>query len=143
MFVDTYIFVRHFAQDVPDQSQQATAFLKRTEAGVVEVTVTETVLLELEHVLTSRSLPYQLDRARMVKALTAVLEMRGLRLPADDRLAYETAVDLYEHYPVDFGDALLAARMRQAGADEVATFDQRHFDRLPKLTRVDMTQYGP
>ncbi len=142
IFVDTNVFVRHFAQDVPDQSAQATAFLKRAETGAVDVTVTEAVLLELEHVLTSRSLPYQLDRSGMAAALRAILEMRGLRLSGADHSVYEDAVETYAQYPIDFGDALLAARMHQAGATELASFDQRHFDRLPDLTRIGLTQVG-
>ncbi len=142
IFVDTNIFVRHFAQDVPDQSEQATAFLKRAETGAVEIAVTESVLLELEHVLTSRSLPYQLDRSDTAKAFRAILGMRGLRLSRADRFVYETAVELYEGYPIDFGDALLVARMRQVGSAEVASFDRHHLDRLPGLRRVNLTE-GP
>lgn len=137
IFVDTNVFVRHFAQDEPEQSAQATAFLKRAEAGAVDITVTESVLLELEHVLTSRALPYQLDRGGMVKALEAILGMRGLRLSSSDRSAYQAAAETYQQYPIDFGDALLAGRMQQAGASQLASFDQRHFDLLPYVTRVD------
>ncbi|MBI2953344.1 MAG: PIN domain-containing protein [Chloroflexi bacterium] len=142
MFIDTNIFVRHFAQDVPDQSELATAFLKRAEIGAIEVAITESVLWELEHVLTSRLLPYRLDRADVAQALRAILGMRGLRLPRDDHLAYDDAVSLYEEYPIDFGDALLAARMRQIGANEVASYDRHHFDRLPNLHRIDLADPG-
>lgn len=37
IFVDTNIFVRHFAQDLPGQAAQATAFLKRAESGALDV----------------------------------------------------------------------------------------------------------
>ena len=139
IFVDTNVFVRHFAQDVPEQLAQATAFLMRAEAGAVDITVTESVLLELEHVLTSRALPYQLDRGGMAKGLQAILGMRGLRLSSSDRSAYLAATEIYQQYPIDFGDALLAGRMRQAGSSQLASFDQRHFDLLPNVTRVDLT----
>lgn len=142
IFVDTNIFVRHFAQDMPDQSAQATAFLKRAEIGAIDVTVTETVLLELEHVLTSPALPYQLDRPGLAFAVRAILGMRGLRLSGTDHAVYQEAVEIYVQYPIDFGDALLAARMRHAGATELASFDRQHFDRLPGLTRIDLTQFG-
>ena len=142
IFVDTNVFVRHFAQDVPGQSAQATTFLKRAEVGAVDITVTESVLLEIEHVLTSRALPYQLNRSGMVKALRAILGMRGLRLSTADHSAYQASIEIYEQYPIYFGDALLAARMKQAGATELASFDQHHFDRIPDLTRIDLTQVG-
>lgn len=143
VFVDTNVFVRHFAQDVPDQSAQATAFLRRAEGGAVDIAVTESVLLELEHVLTSRSLPYQLGREGMVKAFRAILGMRGLRLSGADRSVYQTAVDVYQHYPIDFGDALLASRMRRAGASDLASFDRQHFDHLSGVTRIDLAQFVP
>lgn len=142
IFVDSNIFVRHFAQDLLDQSAQATAFLKRAEAGAVDVTVTESVLLEIEHVLTSVALPYGLDRGGMTKALRAILGMRGLRLSSGDRSAYQAATEIYEQYPIDFGEALLAGRMQQSGATQLASFDREHFDRLPGLTRVDLAQFG-
>lgn len=142
IFVDTNIFVRHFAQDMPDQSAQATAFLKRAEVGAVDITITESVLLELEHVLTSLALPYRLDRGGMTTALRAILGMRGLRLSSADHSAYQSALGIYEQYPIDFGDALLVARMRQASATELASFDRKHFDRMPNLIRIDLTKLG-
>ncbi|MDO8672382.1 MAG: PIN domain-containing protein [Dehalococcoidia bacterium] len=142
IFVDTNVFVRHFARDLPDQSALATTFLMRVDAGSIEATITESVLLELEHVLTSRSLPYRLDRGDVVKSMRAILGMGGLRLSSADRFTYDTAVDLYEGYPIDFGDALLVARMRQTGAIEVASFDRHHLDRLPNLKRIDLTAAG-
>ncbi|MDP2663695.1 MAG: PIN domain-containing protein [Dehalococcoidia bacterium] len=138
VFVDTNIFVRHFAQDVPGQSAHATAFLRRAETGAIVVTVTEAVLLELEHVLTSVSLPYRLKRDGMVQAFRAILGMRGLRLSGADRSVYEMALEIYQEYPIDFGDALMAARMRQAGATQLASFDKRHFDLLPGVARIDL-----
>ena len=139
--MDTNIFVRHFAQDSPDQSVWATAFLKRAEAGSIEITVTETVLLELEHVLTSRALPYQLERSGMVTAFRAILGMAGLRLSGGDSLTYRTAVELYAQHPNDFGDALLIARTRQMSAQELASFDRHHFDRIEGLNRIDLTRF--
>ena len=98
--------------------------------------------MKLEHVLTSRALPYQLDRNQMAKALRAILGLVGLRLSSGDRHVYMTAVDLYEEYPIDFGDALLAARMRQVGASDLASFDRHHFDRLLEVCRVELAQFG-
>ncbi|MDO8691886.1 MAG: PIN domain-containing protein [Dehalococcoidia bacterium] len=48
------------------------------------------------------------------------------------------ALEIYKEYSIDFGDALLAARMRQAGATELASFDRRHFDLLPDVARIDL-----
>lgn len=142
IYVDTSVFVRHFAQDVPGQSEHATDFLKLAEVGATEIVVTESVMLELEHVLTSRALSYQLDRAEMTAALRAILGLAGLRVSSADRFVFNVAVALYEEHPIDFGDALLAARMRQAGVSDLASFDRHHFDWLPEVRRVDLTQFG-
>jgi len=65
--------------------------------------------------------------------------VRGLRLSSADHSVYQAAVEIYGKHPIDFGDALLAARMRQAGATELASFDRHHFDRLPDVAQIDLT----
>ena len=98
--------------------------------------------MKLEHVLTSRALPHKLDHGEMAEALRTVLGLAGLRLSNADRHVYTTAVALYEEYPIDFGDALFAARMRQVGASDLASFDRHHFDRLLEVCRVELAQFG-
>ena len=110
-FLDTNIFIRFLTQDDPDQSARAKRVLDQVAAGALEVTTSETIIGEVVFVLSSKAL-YNLPRDQIRVHLTALLNLRGLRLPY--KRMYLRALELYALNPkLDFADALSVAQMEQ------------------------------
>ncbi len=134
IFVDTNVFVRHFAQDVPGQSEHATAFLQRAEVGAVEIVVTESVLLELEHV-TTRSVgrrealainDWLLTQERTGRVAVAVVPARTLRTA-------RAVQNRYEALRLDLTDAVTVVLAQQYETNAVLTLDRRDFRAIVPL----------
>lgn len=75
---------------------------------------------------------YNLARTEARDLLTPLVRLPGFRI--ENRNAVLRALELYAGARVDFGDALIAATMEQAGSRTVYSYDT-HFDRIPTVTR--------
>jgi predicted nucleic acid-binding protein len=85
-------------------------------------------------VLSSRA-TYGLSHLDIRARLAPVLRMRGLRLPG--KHLYLEALDLFATLPaLDYEDALCVAHMRQAGINEILSYD-KDFDRVDDVRRVE------
>lgn len=133
LFLDTNIIIRYLTQDNPALGQRAYAFLQQVEQGSVEVTTTEVVIAEVVHVLASKVL-YHTPRADIRSRLTAVINLKGLRLRYKGM--YLRALDLYATTNLDFVDALTVAQMERQKIATVVSFD-RDFDRIAMITRQE------
>jgi predicted nucleic acid-binding protein len=133
VFLDTNILIPYLTQDDPDKAARSYAFLQRVEQGIQLATTTEAVVAEAVHVLSSKAL-YAASRPIIQQRLTAILDLRGLRLR--DKSVYRRALELYVAVNVDFVDCLSVARMERAGLARVVSFDT-DFDRLPGITRAE------
>ena len=131
-FVDTNIIIRYLTQDDPDQAARAKQVLDQVAAGTLLVTTSETIIGELVFVLSSPRL-YDLPRDEIRDHLTAILCMRGLRVP--HKRMYLRALELYATTPrLDFADALAIAHMERSKLTTILSFDT-DFDGIPGLTR--------
>ena len=131
-FVNANIFVRVLAGDHPEHSPSAYAFLKNLDSGEIRATTSESVVMEVVYVLSSRTTP-RMHRNDIADRLRALLRIRGLVVPHAeaiwDAAGYETSL-------VDFVNCLSAAHMKRQDITEIVSFD-RDFDRLSWVTRVE------
>lgn len=132
-FLDANVILRYLTRDHPDHSQRAYAFLQRVEAGEIEVTITEAVIAEVVHVLSSKTL-YNVSRTDIQDQLVATLTLKGMRLRAKG--TYIRALDIYATTNLDFVDALLVAQVEQTKDAVVVSFD-RDYDKTPSVTREE------
>jgi predicted nucleic acid-binding protein len=130
-FLDSNVLLRHLLGDHADQSPRATVLLAGVERGEIEVHTCDTVVFEVVFTLERT---YRQSKRAIADALLPLLEMRKVNLPGKRR--YRLAFDLYVQHNLPFADAYHAAVMESLGIDEVISFD-RHFDRIPGLTRTE------
>ena len=76
---------------------------------------------------------YRFSRAEIVHVLAGLLRARNVVFASSDRLA--RALNSYSSHKGDFADYLIREHSREAGADEVATFD-RALLREPGFSKV-------
>lgn len=129
-FLDANAILRYLTRDHPEHSARAYAFLRRVEVGEIDVTITEAVLAEVVHVLSSKML-YNVPRAVIQDQLVALLTLKGMRLRAKG--IYIRALDIYATTNVDFVDALLAAHVEQTKDATLVSFD-RDYDKIASVT---------
>ncbi len=132
-FLDANVILRYVTRDHPDHSGRAYAFLQRVEAGEIDATITEAVLAEVVHVLSSKVL-YNVPRAVIQDQLVAILTLKGMRLRAKGR--YVRALEIYATTNLDFVDALLVALVEQTKDAVVVSFD-RDYNKMPSVTREE------
>jgi predicted nucleic acid-binding protein len=132
--LDANVILRYVTQDNADQSWRAHALFQQLEAGGLSLTTTESVLVEVVQVLSSRAL-YNLSRDEVRTHLSAVLALRGLKLPY--KRVYLRALEVYVAYPrLDFVDALNVAHAERAKTMTIVSFD-RDYDRVPGINRTE------
>jgi predicted nucleic acid-binding protein len=136
-FLDANYFLRYLTQPATPgdrvMGEIARGLFEAVQRGDEEVTTTEVVLHEVAYVLASKR-HYHVPPADIAAALKLILRLPGFRLPRGDKRRYLRALDLYASHPtLGFADAIVAATVEQQGVP-LATFD-RHFDRLPGITR--------
>lgn len=132
VFLDTNVLVLHLLDNNPELSPRATAYLRRIEAGEVQVRTTDTVIFETVFTLQRR---YRKSKQEIRDSLLPLIELPGIVLPGKRRL--RQVFDLYVEHPVSFADAYHAVVMGQLKLTEIATFDE-DFDKLPGITRVTL-----
>ncbi len=130
-FLDTNVFLRHLRADHPEHSPRATAYLERIERKELKVRTADTVIFEAVFTLERT---YRQSKAAIRDALLPLIELPGIMLPRKRRL--RTAFTFYVDLNISFADAYHAALMQEQRLTEVVTFD-RHFDRIPGITRVE------
>ena len=132
-FLDTNLIIRHLTQDNPKQSEAARKVFKKLEAGELTLTTSEAVIVESVQVLSSKQL-YHLPRGDIKTYLTAIISLRGLKIPHKRTLLH--ALELYSMLNVDFVDALTIAHMGRLKTKTIWSFD-RDFDRVKGIVRKE------
>ena len=135
-FLDTNILLRHFLQDVPDQSRRASAYIGRIEAGELQVRVSDLVIFEIVYTLQRQ---YRQPKDRIRGGVLAILELPGVILPG--RRRYRRVFDLYVDLNISFADAYHVVLMQQGSISDIVSFD-REFDRVPGIRRVESSEDG-
>lgn len=101
--------------------------------GEIEATITEAVIAEVVHVLSSKTL-YNVSRAEIQDQLVTTLTLKGMRLRAKG--TYIRALDIYATTNLDFVDALLVAQVEQTKDATLVSFD-RDYNKIPSVTREE------
>lgn len=128
-YVDTNVLVRFIVGTPPDLFKKSVALMKAVEEGDVTLRVDEIIAAEVVWVLKS---VYKFSPQEIAAACLEILSQDGIQVPG----VVISALALFSSQGVSFGDALLAARMQQAGVTFVFSFD-KHFDRIPGIQRLE------
>lgn len=132
-FVDTDVLIRLLTGDDVVKQQAARSLFVQVEAGELVLLAPDTVIADAVFVLSSR-VTYNLPRAEVRDLLSALLRLPGFRV--DNRQTLLLALDLFAASNVDFGDAMIAASMSEAGSERLYSFD-RDFDQFFRISRLE------
>lgn len=132
-FLDANVILRYLTRDHPDHSERAYALLQRVETGEITATITEAVLAEVVHVLSSKAL-YNVPRTEIRDRLVATFTLKGMRLRAKG--TYIRALDMYATTNLDFVDALLVAQVERTKDATLVSFD-RDYDKIATVQREE------
>ncbi len=130
-YLGTDVIIRLLTNDDLAKQAAAAALFAQVEAGALEVAAPDTVVADAVYVLASPRL-YNVPRTVVRELLTPLVRLTGFRV--QNRRAVLRALDLYAGLNIDFGDALIAAAMEQAGSSVVYSYDS-HFERIKGITR--------
>lgn len=125
IFVDTNIFTRLFIKDDEQQHEQAKALFLTAQEGKVELVTGHPVFFELAWVL---DYTYQMPNSEILDRLESILSFSGLKVFDHDLIT--EAIYLSRASNIGFTDSYIAASLRRLQADEIATFNKKHFAKL-------------
>lgn len=133
-YIDTSVLIRLLTGDDPQKQHRSVALFEQVERGDSIVSAPDTVIADAVYVLSSKRL-YNRSRAEIGALLTPLVRLPGFRIKS--RRAVQAALTLYAGTPhLDFGDALIIASMRQAGAGVVYAYDT-DFDDFVGVSRKE------
>jgi predicted nucleic acid-binding protein len=130
-YVDTNVLIRYLTADDPRRSPAAAALLAEAASGGMQLILTETTLAEVVWVLQG---VYGHGREQIADGLRDLIVSDGI--VGLDVETCATALDIYRSQPLDFTDALLAARALVRGPRVICSFD-RDFDRVRGIERLE------
>jgi uncharacterized protein len=125
VFVDTNVFLRFFTRDDQGQHEKAARLFLDAEGGQIELVTGPPVFFELAWTLRSA---YKQKPDRVVDVLERILAFPGMTV-TDEGLVIK-ALALARNGGGEFADAYVAANTSMSGADAVATFNQKDFQKL-------------
>ena len=118
-FLDTSVLIRYLTGDIPQLAGRATVIIDRED----DLWLTDVVLAETAHVLTS---VYQVTRDVVVDQLIALIQRQNISVYALQKaLIIQALLMCRPSGRVSFGDALIWAAARTAGADAIYSLDER------------------
>ncbi|MBI2323122.1 MAG: PIN domain-containing protein [Chloroflexi bacterium] len=134
VFLDTNPIIRYLTQDDPGQAARARDLFEQAARGEVTLYVSESVVVEVVNVLSSR-VTYHLPRREVVRHLGNIFSLRGFKIPG--KQTYRRALELWVNTPSvrDFVDALSVAQAERLKIPTIASFDT-DFDRFPTIKRL-------
>lgn len=122
-FVDTNIFVRLFVvADDATQLEQAKALFTRAQAGNVDLVTGPPVLFEVSWVLGQR---YKVSNDKIMDIIEAILSFPNLRILDKEQVI--ATLNTARATGKSFADSYIAVSARNVKADNVATFNKKHF----------------
>ena len=124
-FVDANVFLRFFTDDEGEQRSRAADLLRRAAAGKCGLVTGPPVLFEIAWTLRSA---YGVPREKVLDVLSRIAALPGLRMVDADLV--EDAIGIARSSGQDFADSYILASMRKAGAEAIATFNRKHFERM-------------
>ena len=124
-FVDSNIFVRLFVEDDEQQRPLARELLKQAQAETIDIVTGPPVFFEVAWVL---SHTYKVPNGQILDVIEAILSFPGLRVLDRDMII--SAISLARETNSTFADSYIAASIGHIHADNVATFNKKHFKKL-------------
>ena len=125
-FVDANVFIRLFAEtDNERQVAQAEKLLLKAQQDEINLVTGPPVLFEIAWVLGQR---YKVVNDKVLDVLEAILSFPNLRVLDKEQVI--AALSLARDTGGAFADSYIAASARRAEADNIATFNAKHFDKL-------------
>jgi predicted nucleic-acid-binding protein len=125
-FVDANVFIRLFAEiDNENQVNQAEQLFLKAGRGEVDLITGPPVFFEIAWVLGQR---YKVENSKVLDVLEAILSYPNLRVM--DKEQVMAAIGMARATDSTFSDSYIAASIHRAAADNVATFNKKHFSRL-------------
>ena len=118
--LDTNVLVRFLVRDDEAQHQAAVDLLARGVVAGERFFIGEVVLAETSWVLSSR---YRCSREELAAVVRRLVGAEELTFESADRVV--RALHAFEHGAAGFTDYLIGERARDAGCQEVYTFDQK------------------
>jgi predicted nucleic acid-binding protein len=132
-YVDTDVIIRLLTGDDP-QKQARAALFEQVEARQLVLVAPATAIADAVYALSSPRL-YGLPREDVAALLLPLVRLQDFRV--DNRRTVVSALILYATQPnLDFGDAMIAASMREAGSTVLYSYDA-HFDRIAEVARQE------
>ncbi len=125
VFVDSNVFLRFFTEDDAEQHTRAAELFQKAAAGKLNLIAGPPVLFEIAWTLRSA---YDQPRERVLDVLAAIHALSSLTLT--DAQLVEQAIELARKSGQEYADAYIVATAQKAEAAEIATFNQKHFDKL-------------
>lgn len=129
--IDANILLRFLTNDIPEQAERCAQLLKRAEENREQVLLPDLVLADVVWTLEKF---YRQPKARIRDLMTAIVNLRGLRLSS--KKVARQALRLYAQENLDWTDAFVAAQTLSRGQPEIYSFD-RDFDKVPGVVRLE------
>ena len=119
IYADTNIFIRFFADDMPEQTKISKKILKGLLEDKYELYVCNLVFAEIVYVLESY---YKLDKKDILDKMFAILKFKNLVV--ENKSIIIEALEIYNEKNIDFTDAYMACHARKAGCNRLFSFDK-------------------
>jgi len=132
IFVDTNVFLRFLTND--DAAKAARAgrmFREAIDGGLAR----RTSLLVIAEIIWTLESYYGLSKSQIAKMVEKILNTPNLECEETARILQ--ALDLYVRQNIDFIDAYHAHYLKDIGLAQIATFDRKHFGRVPWVEIVE------
>lgn len=131
--IDTNLLIRYLVNDDSRKAQLVDTLLKKAGSGDVHILMPSIVVAELVWMLESF---YKMEAAEIADLVDSILNTPGLTV-SDDAIV-RTALKQYRAKGVDLVGAWITAFAKDKGANEIHTFDKKHFKGINGITVVQM-----
>ena len=128
VFVDTNVFLRFLTNDDPVKAKRVETLFRQAIKGHVQLITSLLVIAEIIWTLESF---YHLGKADITSKVETILNTPNLICPEAEMIVM--ALDLYVQENMDFIDAFHAYDLQAQGLSQIATYDHKHFKRVPWL----------
>ena len=133
VFVDTNVFLRYLTNDDTVRAARADRLFHDAVSGRVFLRTSALVIAEIVWTLESF---YGLPKSQIAEKVEKILNTPNLE--CDDSARILQALDTYVHENIDYIDAYHVFYMRDLGLVRIATYDRKHFGRIPWIEIVDL-----
>lgn len=132
VFVDTNVFLRFLTNDDPAKAKRVEGLFREAVRGRI---VLETSILVIAEIIWTLESYYKLEKSVIAEKVEKILNTPNLECDEASRILF--ALDTYVQQNVDFIDAYHAFYMKDQGLTRIATYDRKHFSRIPWIQIIE------